>query len=64
MEQANAKVCRSKAVTSYKEAIRVAEEFGFPLMLRVAYTLGGRGSGIVDNPADLILIPNSERNLM
>ena len=52
MEQANAKVCRSKAVTSYKEAIRVAEEFGFPLMLRVAYTLGGRGSGIVDNMKD------------
>jgi len=52
MEQANAKVCRSKAVTSYKAAINVAEEFGFPLMIRVAYTLGGRGSGIVDNMKD------------
>ncbi|MFX0057008.1 MAG: carbamoyl-phosphate synthase (glutamine-hydrolyzing) large subunit [Candidatus Hodarchaeota archaeon] len=52
MEQANAKVCRSKAVTSYKTAIKVAEEFGFPLMIRVAYTLGGRGSGIVDNMKD------------
>jgi len=52
INQANAKVCRSKAVTSYKEAIKVAEEFGFPLMLRVAYTLGGRGSGIIDNMKD------------
>ncbi|MFW9938524.1 MAG: carbamoyl-phosphate synthase (glutamine-hydrolyzing) large subunit [Candidatus Thorarchaeota archaeon] len=52
MDQANAKVCRSKAVTSYKAAINVAEEFGFPLMIRVAYTLGGRGSGIVDNMKD------------
>ena len=26
-----------------------AEEYGFPLMIRVAYTLGGRGSGIVNN---------------
>jgi len=52
MNKADAKVCRSKAVTSYKEAIKVAQEFGFPLMLRVAYTLGGRGSGIIDNMKD------------
>ena len=52
MNEAKAKVCQSKAVTSYKEAIKVAEEFGFPLMLRVAYTLGGRGSGIIDDMKD------------
>ncbi|GAG98925.1 unnamed protein product, partial [marine sediment metagenome] len=52
MNESDAKVCRSKAVTSYKEAIKVAQEFGFPLMLRVAYTLGGRGSGIIDNMKD------------
>lgn len=52
MNKANAKVCRSKAVTSYKEALKVANNFGFPLMLRVAYTLGGRGSGIIDNMKD------------
>jgi len=49
MNESNASVCRSKAVTSYSEAIKVANEFGFPLMLRVAYTLGGRGSGIINN---------------
>ncbi len=52
MNKADAKVCQSKAVTSYKEAIKVAQEFGFPLMLRVAYTLGGRGSGIIDDMKD------------
>ncbi|NVM46439.1 MAG: carbamoyl-phosphate synthase (glutamine-hydrolyzing) large subunit [Candidatus Lokiarchaeota archaeon] len=52
MIKANAKVCQSKAVTSYKDAVKVAQEFGFPLMLRVAYTLGGRGSGIIDNMKD------------
>jgi carbamoyl-phosphate synthase large subunit len=52
MNKANAKVCRSKAVNTYKDAINVAEKFGFPLMIRVAYTLGGRGSGIVDNMKD------------
>jgi carbamoyl-phosphate synthase large subunit len=52
MNKANAKVCKSKAVTSFKEAIKAAEEINFPLMIRVAYTLGGRGSGIVDNLKD------------
>ena len=52
MNKANAKVCKSKAVTSFKEAMKVVEEISFPLMIRVAYTLGGRGSGIVDNIKD------------
>ncbi|MGV9171508.1 MAG: carbamoyl-phosphate synthase (glutamine-hydrolyzing) large subunit [Promethearchaeia archaeon] len=52
MLDAKAPVCKSKAVTSYKESLEVAKEFGFPLMLRVAYTLGGRGSGIVRNMKD------------
>ena len=49
MEESNVKVCRSQAVNSYNEALKAVEEIGFPCMLRVAYTLGGRGSGIVNN---------------
>ncbi|MFO7797466.1 MAG: carbamoyl-phosphate synthase (glutamine-hydrolyzing) large subunit [Promethearchaeati archaeon] len=49
MEESKAPVCRSKAVSSYSDALKVAKEFGFPLMIRVAYTLGGRGSGIAKN---------------
>ncbi len=49
MNDSNVKVCKNKAVTSYPEALKVAKEIGFPLMIRVAYTLGGRGSGIVSN---------------
>ena len=52
MEKSDVLVCKSKAVTSYKDAVSVAEELGFPLMIRVAYTLGGRGSGIVQNIKD------------
>jgi len=52
MNKANAKVCKSKAVTSFKDAIKAVEAIDFPLMIRVAYTLGGRGSGIVDNMKD------------
>ena len=49
MNEADCAVCKSKAVTSYKEAKKMAEELGFPLMLRVAYVLGGKGSGIIHN---------------
>jgi len=52
MDRANASVCKSEAVNNYNDALRVAKKFGFPLMMRVAYTLGGRGSGIVENMED------------
>ncbi|MFX1344828.1 MAG: carbamoyl-phosphate synthase (glutamine-hydrolyzing) large subunit [Promethearchaeota archaeon] len=49
MERSNVKVCKSKAVNSYPEALKAVKEIGFPCMIRVGYTLGGRGSGIVNN---------------
>jgi carbamoyl-phosphate synthase large subunit len=39
-------VPRSRAVTSVEEALEAAEEIGFPVMLRIAYALGGLGSGV------------------
>jgi carbamoyl-phosphate synthase large subunit len=44
---------RSRACTSVAEARAAAAEIGFPVMLRAAFALGGKGSGIVDTPADL-----------
>ncbi|MFX1455853.1 MAG: carbamoyl-phosphate synthase (glutamine-hydrolyzing) large subunit [Promethearchaeota archaeon] len=49
MEKSNVKVCKSHAVNSYSEALEAVNEIGFPCMIRVAYTLGGRGSGIVNS---------------
>ncbi|MFX1274286.1 MAG: carbamoyl-phosphate synthase (glutamine-hydrolyzing) large subunit [Promethearchaeota archaeon] len=49
MAEADCPVCLSKAVNSYKEAKEYAKELEFPLMLRVAYVLGGKGSGIIHN---------------
>ncbi|MFX0105011.1 MAG: carbamoyl-phosphate synthase (glutamine-hydrolyzing) large subunit [Candidatus Hodarchaeota archaeon] len=49
MKKSDVKVCKSQAVNSYTEALRAVKEIGFPCMIRVAYTLGGRGSGIVNN---------------
>lgn len=40
------KVPRSIAVTSVEEAVEAAEKIGYPVMARVAYALGGLGSGI------------------
>ncbi|MEM7585610.1 MAG: carbamoyl-phosphate synthase (glutamine-hydrolyzing) large subunit [Acidobacteriota bacterium] len=42
----NAKMPRSRAVTHVEDALAAAEEIGFPVMVRIAYALGGLGSGI------------------
>lgn len=44
----------SKTVHNVDEAIKVAEEIGFPCMVRIAYALGGLGSGIVETREELI----------
>ena len=47
------KVARSKTAKSVEESIKVANETGFPVMVRIAYALGGLGSGIVNNEKEL-----------
>ena len=46
-------VPKSAAVASVGEAIRVAKDIGYPVMLRIAYALGGLGSGICLDEAGL-----------
>ncbi|MEQ9209256.1 MAG: carbamoyl-phosphate synthase large subunit, partial [Pseudomonadales bacterium] len=40
---------KSKIVHSMEEAVRVPEEFGFPVIIRPSYTMGGSGGGIAYN---------------
>ena len=47
------KTPKSKAVVSVKEAAIAAEEIGYPVMVRVAYALGGKGSGVARNRIQL-----------
>ncbi|RIK56604.1 carbamoyl phosphate synthase large subunit, partial [candidate division KSB1 bacterium] len=47
------KVPRSVAVTSRAEAVRVAEEIGYPVMIRIAFALGGLGSGLCTNEQEV-----------
>ena len=53
LRQIDVKVPRSQAVTSIDQALQVAEEIGYPVMVRIAYALGGLGSGICMNAEDL-----------
>ena len=50
------KVPLSKAVKSVDEAMVVAQEIGYPVMCRIAYALGGLGSGIAKNKKELVEI--------
>jgi carbamoyl-phosphate synthase large subunit len=40
------KVPRSVAVTTKADALRVAQDLGFPVMIRISFALGGLGSGV------------------
>jgi carbamoyl-phosphate synthase large subunit len=48
------KVPHSQAVTNVESAVQVAQEIGYPVMVRIAYALGGLGSGIVKNREELV----------
>jgi carbamoyl-phosphate synthase large subunit len=46
-------VPRSKACESSDEALKAAKDIGFPLIVRAAFALGGKGSGRAMNETDL-----------
>ncbi|MFW6137284.1 MAG: carbamoyl-phosphate synthase large subunit, partial [Candidatus Aminicenantaceae bacterium] len=46
LQEIGIKIPRSIAVRTPEEAVKAAEEIGYPVMLRVAYALGGLGSGL------------------
>jgi carbamoyl-phosphate synthase large subunit len=46
-------ICPSKIANSYLEGKEVAQELGFPLVIRPSYTLGGYGGGFVHSKEDL-----------
>ncbi|MBC6948058.1 carbamoyl-phosphate synthase (glutamine-hydrolyzing) large subunit [candidate division KSB1 bacterium] len=54
LREIGVKVPRSVAVTSRAEAVRVAEEIGYPVMIRIAFALGGLGSGLCTNEQEVV----------
>jgi carbamoyl-phosphate synthase large subunit len=52
---------RSKAANNLEDAEKIAEELGFPVVIRPAYTMGGTGGGLVYNIEEFRII--AERGL-
>ncbi len=44
---------KSKAAASVSEALAIGKDLGYPVMVRIAYALGGLGSGICRNEEEL-----------
>ena len=53
MKEAGVPVLKSRTVTNFEDAKKTAEELSYPVIVRVAYTLGGRGGGIAHNEIEL-----------
>jgi len=49
MDQVGVEMPKSKPAHTLKEAVEIAENMGFPLVIRPAYTMGGTGGGHVYN---------------
>ena len=50
MEKIGEPVAPSEIVESVQDGLAVAAKIGYPVVLRPAYTLGGSGGGIAENP--------------
>ena len=46
-------MARSEVAYSVDEALKIADELGYPVVLRPAYTMGGAGGGLVYNVEEL-----------
>ncbi|MEK6984514.1 MAG: carbamoyl-phosphate synthase (glutamine-hydrolyzing) large subunit [Nanoarchaeota archaeon] len=53
LNEVNLKTPESEAVNSVEQAVAVAERLRYPVMLRVAYALGGQGSGVALDEKEL-----------
>jgi carbamoyl-phosphate synthase large subunit len=58
MDRLGIEMPRSKTVTSVEDAEKVADELGYPVVLRPAYTMGGTGGGLVYNVEELRTVAN------
>jgi carbamoyl-phosphate synthase large subunit len=53
LDEIDVKTIQSFAVTDTEEAVKAAENLGYPIIIRAAYTLGGQGSGFCNNESEL-----------
>ncbi len=53
MDNLGIEMARSQVAYSVEEALEIADELGYPVVLRPAYTMGGAGGGLVYNVEEL-----------
>ena len=53
MKKSDIPVLRSAPAYSLEEALETAKDIGYPVIIRVAYTLGGKGGGVAYNEYEL-----------
>ncbi|MGB3781222.1 MAG: carbamoyl-phosphate synthase large subunit [Tunicatimonas sp.] len=52
MKELDVDVCEGRIATSFLQGKEIAQEIGFPLVIRPSYTLGGYGGGFVNKAED------------
>ncbi len=52
MLELDVQVCKGRTAKSFLEGKEIAQEIGFPLVIRPSFTLGGTGGGFVESAAD------------
>ncbi|MDR1671707.1 MAG: carbamoyl-phosphate synthase large subunit, partial [Alistipes sp.] len=53
LDEIGVKTIKSKAVTTVEDAKATAQDLGYPIIIRPAFTLGGLGSGFANDEAEL-----------
>ncbi len=53
MIKADARPLKSESAVTVEDALKAANAIGYPVIVRVAYTLGGKGSGVAHNAREL-----------
>lgn len=62
MKKIGESVILSEIANTYEDALSIAKEIGFPIIVRPAYTMGGAGGGIAYNEQELLeIVPNGLR---
>lgn len=52
MKEIGVGVCEGRTATSFLQGKEIAQEIGFPLVIRPSFTLGGEGGGFVETPEE------------
>ena len=63
MKEIGQPVIPSEIATTVEEAVKAANDIGYPVIIRPAYTLGGSGGGIAENEEQLVAIAKNGLDL-